>query len=104
MLTIEAHASSKRALLCGFALSVAQDWLSSRVQALEQLREILPSVISDALGKAGGNVQAADLLFKATQERPAGTVGTMRASLRQPTDVVRRQCAVGTHMYTHGRT
>ena len=39
-----------------------------------------------------------------TQERPACTVGTRRASLRQPTNVVRRQCAVGTHMYTHGRT
>ena len=50
-----------------------------RAQALAQLREIFPSVppsaIADALGKAGGSVQqAADLLFKATQERPARTV------------------------------
>ena len=43
-----------------------------------------PSAIADALRKVGGNVeQAADLLFKAAQARPACTVGTRRAS---PTD------------------
>ncbi len=45
-----------------------------RAQALAQLTAIFPSVdpsaIADALGKAGGSVeQAADLLFKARQER-----------------------------------
>ncbi len=80
-----------------------------RAQALAQLRELSPSVppsaIADALGKAGGNVhQAADLLFKAVQERPVCTLGTRRASLLQLTDVVRPQCAVGTHMCTHERT
>ena len=60
-----------------------------RAQALAQLTAIFPSVppsaIADALGKAGGDVeQAADLLFKAAQARPACTLGTRRASLRQP--------------------
>ncbi len=75
-------------------------------QALAQLAAIFssvpPSAIADALGKAGGNVeQAADLLSKAAQERPACTVGTRRASLRQWSG---GQCAVGTHMCTHERT
>jgi hypothetical protein len=39
-----------------------------------------------------------------TQERPARTPNTRRLSPRQPTDVVRQPCAVGTHMYMHGRT
>jgi hypothetical protein len=56
-----------------------------RAQALAQLTAIFPSVppsaIADALGKAGGIVQqAADLLFKAAQARPACAVGTRRAS------------------------
>jgi hypothetical protein len=68
------EASAPLALLCGFAFSIAQDWRSSRAQALAQLREIFPSVppspIADALRKAGGIVQqAADFLFKAAQER-----------------------------------
>ena len=76
-----------------------------RAQALAQLTEFFPSVpasaIAGALGKAGGNVeQAADLLFKAAQARPACTVGTRRAS--PPTSG--RQCAVGTHMCAHRRT
>ena len=92
-------------LLCGFALSVAHDRLSLRAQALAQLTAIFPSVppsaIAAALGKAGGSVeQAADLLFKAAQARPACTMGTERAS--PPT--AGRQCGVGTHMNTHGRT
>ncbi len=71
-----------------------------RAQALAQLAAIFPSVppsaIADALGKAGGDVeQAADLLFTATQERPACTVGTRRASLRQWSG---GQWAVGTHL------
>ncbi len=79
------------------------------MQALVQLIVIFPSVppsaIAAALGTAGGNVeQAADLLFKAAQARPACTVGTRRASPRQPTEVVGRQCAVGSSMNTHGRT
>ncbi len=66
-----------------------------RVQALAQLIVIFPSVppsaIAEALRKVGGNVeQAAELLFKAAQERPACTVGTRRASLREPIQVVRR--------------
>ncbi len=69
--------------------------LTFGTQALAQLTEFFPSMppsaIADALRKVGGNVeQAADLLFKARQERPACTVGTKRASPRQPTDVVRR--------------
>jgi hypothetical protein len=73
------------ALLCGFALSIAHDWLPSHAQALAQLTAIFssvpPSAIADALHKAGGNVQqAADLLFTATQARAACTVGTSRAS------------------------
>ncbi len=73
-----------------------------RAQALAQLTEFFPSVppsaIADALGKAGGSVnQAANLLFKfkAAQERPACTLGTRRASLRQWSG---GQCAVGTHL------
>ena len=55
-----------------------------------------PSPIADALRKAGGNVeQAAGLLFKAAQARPACTVGTRRASLRQWSG---GQWAVGTHL------
>ncbi len=85
---MRAHASSnssQRALLCAFSLSVSTGLADLRAQALAQLREIFPSVppsaIADALGKAGGDVQqAADLLFKATQERPARTVGARRAA------------------------
>jgi hypothetical protein len=55
--------------------------VSLRAQALAQLTEFFPSVppsaIAAALDKAGGNVQqAADLLFKAAQERAACTLGT----------------------------
>ena len=77
------------ALLCGCALSVSTRLAVLRAQALAQLRLIFPSMppsaIADALRKAGGSVeQAADLLFKAAQARPACTVGTRRASPRQP--------------------
>ncbi len=68
------------ALLCGCALSVSTRLADVRAQTLAQLTAIFPSVppsaIADALGKAGGDVeQAADLLFKAAQARPACTVG-----------------------------
>ena len=64
-------------------------------QALAQLTEVFPSTppsaIADTLGKAGGNVQqAADLLFKATQERLRVLWLLREPPLRQPTDVIRR--------------
>jgi hypothetical protein len=81
---VRADASSKR-VHCGAASFGCTGLAVLRAQALAQLREIFPSVppsaIADALGKADGSVQqAAELLFKATQERPARTVSTRRAS------------------------
>ena len=78
-----------------------------RAQALAQLAAIFPSVppsaIADALGKAGGDVQqAADLLFKATQERPACAVGTRRAS--PPTVVRRAVCRRHPHVHVDAGT
>ena len=63
-------------------------------QALAQLTEFFPSMppsaIADALRKVGGNVeQAADLLFKARQERLRVLWVLREPPLRQPTDVVR---------------
>jgi hypothetical protein len=64
-------------------------------QALAKLTELLPSTppsaLADTLGKAGGNVQkAADLLFKAAQERLRVLWVLGEPPLRQPTDVVRQ--------------
>ena len=55
------------------------------MQAIAQLTPMFPalpeSAIADALRKAVGNVQqAADILFNATQERAARTLGAWTAS------------------------
>jgi hypothetical protein len=78
-----------------------------RAQSLAKLTEFFPSVspsaITDALGKAGGDVQqAADFLFKAAQARlrVLGVLG--EPSLRQPTTVVRRAVCCR-HPHAHAR-
>jgi hypothetical protein len=61
-----------------------------------------PAALADRVSEAIEALNAANNAV--TQERPARNQNTRRLSPRQPTDVVRQPCAVGTCMYMHGRT